>query len=120
MILNQNKMKKCTGCDRLDNMPLGLNDKGNKYLACCPDNNYIEMTIVEWLESEYEKLLNWHIPFELLEQAKEKEKQEKLKVQIEENESVLEMLRFHGNDSSIIRVFSRLESLKEQLKEMEL
>jgi uncharacterized protein YdcH (DUF465 family) len=48
------------------------------------------------------------------------EKQEKLKVQIEENESVLEMLRLHGNDSSIMRVFSRLESLKEQLKEMEL
>jgi len=42
-------------------------------------------------------------------------KQEKLKAQIEENESVLEMLRIYGNDSSIIRVFSRLESLKRNL-----
>ena len=50
--------------------------------------------------------------------AKQMEKQEKLKVQIAENESVLEMLRLHGNDSSIMRVFSRLESLKEQLKEL--
>ena len=33
-------------------------------------------TAVEWLESEYEKLLNWHIPMELLEQAKEMEKQQ--------------------------------------------
>ena len=60
---------------------------------------------------------------QIVEQAKKIEnhqRQEKLKVQIAENESVLEMLRLHGNDSSIIRVFLRLESLKEQLKEMEL
>lgn len=37
------------------------------------------MTAVEWLESEYEKLLNWHIPMELLEQAKDMEKQQILK-----------------------------------------
>jgi hypothetical protein len=111
-------MKKCTGCDRLDNVPLGLNDKGDKYLACCPDNNYIEMTVVEWLEEQLDIDLvdnGWYF-----EKAKEMEKQEKLKIQIAENESVLEMLRLHGNDSSIMRVFSRLESLKEQLKEMEL
>jgi hypothetical protein len=48
--------------------------------------------------------------------AKEMEKQEKLKVQIEENESVLEMLRLHGNDSSVMRVFLRLESLKQTFK----
>ena len=54
------------------------------------------------------------------EQAKEMERIQKLKVQIAENESILEMLRLHGSDASIMRVFSRLESLKEQLKEMEL
>lgn len=34
------------------------------------------MTAVEWLEAEYEKLLNWHIPMELLEQAKKMEKEQ--------------------------------------------
>lgn len=83
------------------------------------------MTAVEWLENEvYEAIENTsensinYVLEKLFEQAKEMKKQEKLKVQIAENESVLEMLRLHGNDSSIIRVFSRLESLKEQLKEL--
>jgi len=72
------------------------------------------MTAVEWLEKQLDIDLvdnGWYF-----EQAKEMEKQEKLKAQIEENESVLEMLRIHGNDSSIIRVFSRLESLKQTFK----
>ena len=85
------------------------------------------MTAVEWLENEvYEAIENTsensinYVLEKLFEQAKEMKKQEKLKVQIAENESVLEMLRLHGTDSSIIRVFSRLESLKEQLKEINL
>lgn len=36
-------MKKCTGCGRIDNEPLGLNKYGEPFLACCPDNNYVEM-----------------------------------------------------------------------------
>ena len=90
------------------------------------------MTAVEWLEEQQKELViqikNGEFQIEdfeyynaiYIEQAKEMEKQEKLKTQIAENESVLEMLRLHGNDSSIIRVFSRLESLKEQLKEINL
>jgi hypothetical protein len=80
-----------------------------------------KQTSAEWLFKQL-----WDEPkdkftwYAILEQAKEMEKQEKLKTQIAENESVLEMLRLHGNDSSIIRVFSRLESLKEQLKEINL
>jgi hypothetical protein len=78
-------------------------------------------TAVEWLEDQYFKHSGNFLEMKkAFEQAKEMEKQEKLKVQIAENESVLEMLRLHGNDSSIIRVFSRLESLKEQLKEINL
>lgn len=76
------------------------------------------MTTVEWLYETLWKQNDYSLPSNILDQAKEMEKQEKLKVQIAENESVLEMLRLHGNDSSIIRVFSRLESLKEQLKEL--
>ena len=48
-------MKKCTGCDRLDNEPLGLNNKGIKYSACCPDNNYVEISAVEWLKIKYKQ-----------------------------------------------------------------
>jgi hypothetical protein len=79
----------------------------------------MEKTAVEYLEEIIYGDKEFSLS-ELFEQAKEMEKQEKLKIQIAENESVLEMLRLHGNDSSIIRVFSRLESLKEQLKEINL
>lgn len=44
---------------------------------------------------------------------------EKIKVQIEENDSVLQMLFLHGNESSRIRVIQRIESLKQQLKQLE-
>jgi hypothetical protein len=43
-------MKKCTGCDRTDDKPLGINKDGKQYLACCPDNNYREMTAMEELQ----------------------------------------------------------------------
>lgn len=81
--------------------------------------NQNKMTAVEWL---YNKMYEHKgiITIEEFEQAKKMEKQEKLKIQIAENESVLEMLSLHGNHSSIMRVFSRLESLKEQLKEINL
>lgn len=36
-------MKQCTGCGRYDSEPLGFNKNGNPYLACCPDNNYVEV-----------------------------------------------------------------------------
>jgi hypothetical protein len=40
-------MKICTGCGHFDNVPLGLNPKGNEYLACCPDNDYVDITLPE-------------------------------------------------------------------------
>ena len=40
-------MKQCTGCGRYDNEPIGLNNNGNPYLACCPDNNYVEVITVK-------------------------------------------------------------------------
>ena len=36
-------MRQCTGCGRYDSEPLGFNKNGNPYLACCPDNNYVEV-----------------------------------------------------------------------------
>lgn len=47
--------KRCTGCGRLDTEPLGLNKDGEPYLACCPDNNYKEITAVDWLVEQYKK-----------------------------------------------------------------
>jgi len=41
---------------------------------------------------------------------------EKIMALIEENESILQMLFLHGNESSRIRVAGRIELLKEQLK----
>ena len=38
------KDEMCTGCGRWRGIPLGLNEKGEKYLACCPDNHYVPMT----------------------------------------------------------------------------
>jgi hypothetical protein len=44
---------------------------------------------------------------------------EKIKAQISENESVLEMLKVHGNDSSKFRVSMRIDQLRQQLKQLE-
>lgn len=74
---------------------------------------------VEWLIEKIKIKYDidfYHIKKDI-EQAKEMERIQKLKIQIQENESILEMLRLHGSDASIMRVFSRLESLKEELKQ---
>jgi hypothetical protein len=36
-------IKQCTGCGHLSTDPLGNNANGEPYLACCPDNNYVEV-----------------------------------------------------------------------------
>lgn len=33
--------KVCTGCGMISDTPLGLNDKGQPFLGCCPDNHYL-------------------------------------------------------------------------------
>lgn len=40
-------MKICNGCGHFDNVPLGLNAEGNEYLACCPDNDYVDIALPE-------------------------------------------------------------------------
>lgn len=49
-------IKKCTGCGRYEKEPLGINKLGEPFLACCPDSNYKEVTAVEWLINEADKL----------------------------------------------------------------
>jgi chromosomal replication initiation ATPase DnaA len=44
---------------------------------------------------------------------------EKIKVQIDENDSILQMLFLHGNEGSRIRIVERIESLNQQLKDLE-
>jgi hypothetical protein len=60
------EIKICSGCGRLSNNPLGLNDLGVPYVACCPDNNYVELKQGEWFKDgtfwrewghEWEKVL---------------------------------------------------------------
>ena len=79
----------------------------------------MERTAVEWFNQKLVDRQNGNGDSisrdEIFEQAKEMERIQKIKIQIQENESILEMLRIHGSDASIIRVFSRLESLKEEL-----
>lgn len=41
-------MKRCKGCGRTDDKPLGKNALGQNYLACCPENNYEDYSILEW------------------------------------------------------------------------
>lgn len=44
--------KICTGCGRSNLDTLGTNQKGEPFLACCPDSNYKEVkkqSSVEWL-----------------------------------------------------------------------
>lgn len=63
-------MKKCTGCGRTDDKPLGLNKDGKPFLGCCPDNNYRNMTAME----ELLEMLQVQNP--LRKQMLEKEKQQ--------------------------------------------
>lgn len=42
-----------------------------------------------------------------------------IKAKIEENESVAEMLAYHGTEASLFRVKKRIEQLQKQLKELE-
>jgi hypothetical protein len=44
---------------------------------------------------------------------------EKIKAQIEENKSVLKMLKIHGTSASMMRVSFRIEDLQKQLKQLE-
>jgi hypothetical protein len=48
-------MKQCTGCGRYDNEPIGLNKNGNPYLACCPDNNYVEVKDLNYWKNNAEE-----------------------------------------------------------------
>ena len=76
-------MKKCTGCGRYDTEPLGNNKYGIPFIACCPDNDYREVTAVEWLYKQLELCgdtegckISWEEMNLLVEQAKEMEKQQ--------------------------------------------
>jgi hypothetical protein len=70
-------IRRCTGCGRFENEPLGVNENGEPYLACCPDSRYRNITAVQWLESE---MLKPNLSMrDILEQAKEMEKAEKIK-----------------------------------------
>ena len=51
-IKTRHMIRKCTGCGRLSTEPLGLNSKGEPFLACCPDNNYRPITAVEWFAGQ--------------------------------------------------------------------
>jgi hypothetical protein len=75
--LKNTTMKICTGCGTTNDEPLGLNRNGEPYLACCPDNHYVEMTAVEWLVSQLNKKgFAQVVTDEEIEQAKEIEKQQ--------------------------------------------
>lgn len=67
-------MKKCTGCERYDNEPLGLNKNREPYLSCCPDNNYVEVSPVQWLYEQL-KFNDRRMWDRLLQRAKELEKE---------------------------------------------
>ena len=71
----QQTIKICTGCGRLNTQPLGLNTKKEPYLACCPDNNYKDVTAIEWLEMTYH-IREKFISASDFEQAKAMEKEQ--------------------------------------------
>jgi hypothetical protein len=73
-------MRQCTGCGRYDSEPLGFNKNGNPYLACCPDNNYVEVNDIKIyselqivqslkhhniLDSEIHKIISFMEPMEI-------------------------------------------------------
>lgn len=66
----------CTGCGhRADNFPMGLNKKGEPYLACCPDSDYVvklslakklataEATLSQVLLEALEKISTGEMPY---------------------------------------------------------
>lgn len=89
--MNIKKEKICTGCGRSSLTPLGLNHYGDPYLACCPDNNYVDVetqnnkkqTAVDYLVQELIKfqIIEKDGPFTapIIEKAKELEKQQRIR-----------------------------------------
>lgn len=69
-------MKKCKGCGRYDNQPLGLNKKGEPYLACCPNNDYVETPAIDWLVEKFFSTKRESTVEEIIEQAKAIAKQQ--------------------------------------------
>ena len=80
----QQTIKICTGCGRLNTQPLGLNTKKEPYLACCPDNNYKDVTAIEWLEMTYH-IREKFISASDFEQAKAMEKEQIINAMLEEH-----------------------------------
>lgn len=76
-------MKRCTGCGKTDEKPLGLNLKGEPFLACCPDNDYREITALQWVEAKFLELETtvgvYGSMYEIIEQAKHIEKEQIIK-----------------------------------------
>lgn len=71
--------KKCTGCGKINTeQPLVLYKKGEPYFACCFDNNYIDITAVEFLLDNIHLLHSqkWN---EIVEQANQIEMKQKYK-----------------------------------------
>lgn len=80
-------MKKCTGCGRIDNEPIGLNSFGVEYLGCCPDNDYVDLTLSE------------------------------LRLELKETNKKLDKLLLLGsNDESIVDVKREIQKLIKDLK----
>lgn len=51
-------MKACTGCNRLESEPLGRNTLGELYFACCPDNDYRDITPIDWYTEEVKFIIS--------------------------------------------------------------
>jgi hypothetical protein len=70
--------KKCTGCGWLDTDDFGLNKNGNKFLSCCPESSYKEITDIEWVMEKIGKYIDiGPIPHEIIEQLKSMEHEKK-------------------------------------------
>jgi len=72
------------------------------------------MTAVEWLLEQW-PILKAQLPPQLIEQAKEMEKAEKIRTQIDCWEKALKIIPREDED----RILLRVSDLKQQLKELE-
>jgi hypothetical protein len=80
-------IRRCTGCGAIEGVPLGVNENGEPYLACCPDSRYRNITAVQWLVEQINGYsygtglpsginVRIDIPKDIIEIAKEMEKQQ--------------------------------------------
>ena len=109
-------MKECTGCGKYNSEPLGLNKNGEPYLACCPDNNYVEVEPMTPKEKAEELVLKFTIDLEPYAEWGKWERWQGKKCALIAVDEILEIVK--SDDSALIVELPYWQDVKQEIKNL--